>query len=130
MPRKSAPRVAAASSHQAPEAGNAWARPEVVDAVNIGLMVAALGIAAIVPLQLFLFSYAVLGPLHYLTEISWLRDRRFFSLRQADWLPLVACCVFISLGETGVIGERAYELLNRVHLAGVGLADLLHTYAH
>ena len=31
------------------------------------------------PFELFLFSYAVLGPLHYLTEISWLHDRRYFA---------------------------------------------------
>src|ERR1700682_2159045 len=31
-----------------------------------------------IPFELFLFSYAVLGPLPYLTEISWLHDRSYF----------------------------------------------------
>jgi hypothetical protein len=129
MPRKSTRILGATNPHLAPEAGNAWARPKVVDAVNIGLMLLALAIASVVPLELFLFSYAVLGPLHYLTEISWLRDRRFFALRTTDWLPLVACTVLITLGDPGVIGDTAAEQLNRVQLAGVGLADILHACA-
>ena len=28
---------------------------------------------------MFLFAYAFLGPLHYLTEISWLHDRQYFA---------------------------------------------------
>jgi hypothetical protein len=34
--------------------------------------------AYVFPFELFLFSYAVSGPLHYLTEISWLHDRKYF----------------------------------------------------
>lgn len=30
------------------------------------------------PFKLFLFSYAILGPLHYLTEINWLRNKNYF----------------------------------------------------
>ncbi|MDQ5928474.1 MAG: hypothetical protein QG594_248, partial [Bacteroidota bacterium] len=30
------------------------------------------------PFELFLFSYAVLGPLHYLTEINWLHQKNYF----------------------------------------------------
>ena len=30
------------------------------------------------PFELFLFSYAVLGPLHYLTEIQWLEKKNYF----------------------------------------------------
>ena len=41
-----------------------------VNLLNIWLMVASLCAALIVPFELFLFSYAVLGPLHYLTELS------------------------------------------------------------
>ena len=38
--------------------------------VNIGLMLLSCLVAFFVPFELFLFSYAVLGPAHYLTEIS------------------------------------------------------------
>ena len=95
--------------------------------LNIGLMLVALVAAAVVPLELFLFSYAVLGPLHYLTEISWLHDRRYFALRGMDWLPLAICAVLITLGNSGVMGNLGTEFLNHVHLAGYGLADILHS---
>src|SRR6476620_5858617 len=50
-----------------------------VEYANIGLMVLSLVMAAVVPFELFLISYAILGPLHYLTEISWLHDRKYFT---------------------------------------------------
>ena len=41
------------------------------------------------PFQLFLFVYAFLGPLHYLTEISWLHDRGYYTQRKRDALLMV-----------------------------------------
>lgn len=41
-------------------------------------MVIALAIAMVIPFELFLFAYAVLGPLHYFTEINWLNEKSFF----------------------------------------------------
>ena len=49
-----------------------------LDGINMGLMVISLILAYILPFELFLFSYAVLGPLHYLTEISWLHQKNYF----------------------------------------------------
>jgi|SRR5215510_12971869 len=49
-----------------------------VDQINIGLMLVSLILAFILPFEVFLFSYAVLGPLHYLTEISWLHQKNYF----------------------------------------------------
>ena len=43
-----------------------------IDWLNIGFMVASAAAAYALPFEVFLFAYAVLGPLHYLTEISWL----------------------------------------------------------
>ena len=62
--------------------------------VNVGLIGISLLIAFKVPFQLFLFSYAVLGPLHYLTEISWLRKRNFFTTGKKDWLVLLLITIF------------------------------------
>ena len=44
------------------------------------------------PFELFLFSYAVLGPLHYFTEISWLHDRNYYCKikTQSYFLYLIA----------------------------------------
>ncbi|HET9870420.1 MAG TPA: hypothetical protein VFR02_07995, partial [bacterium] len=50
-----------------------------VNALNIGLMALSAALAFRFPFELFLFSYTVLGPLHYLTEISWLKDRGFYT---------------------------------------------------
>lgn len=49
-----------------------------IDYLNIWLLVIAFVLAVCLPFELFLFSYAFLGPLHYLTEINWLDDRTYF----------------------------------------------------
>lgn len=49
-----------------------------LDGINIGLMFISLVLAYLLPFELFLFSYAVLGPLHYLTEISWLHQKKYY----------------------------------------------------
>ena len=40
--------------------------------------------AFIMPFEVFLFAYAFMGPLHYLTEISWLHDRQYFAKGKYD----------------------------------------------
>lgn len=84
-----------------------------INYVNAGLMVLSCAIAYVIPFELFLFSYAVLGPLHYLTEISWLHDRKYFAggARTARgvpvaryWLGLVV--VTLALMLTGLLGEK------------------------
>jgi hypothetical protein len=63
-----------------------------VNWLNIGLMVAACAAAIAAPFQVFLCAWAILGPLHYLTEISWLHDRNYFTRRnmaRRSWLILV-----------------------------------------
>lgn len=54
-----------------------------VDIVNFFLIWITLGLALAWPFELFLFSYIVLGPLHYLTEINWL-DKQHYFLRKQD----------------------------------------------
>lgn len=57
---------------------------------NIFLMLISCVIAIIMPFELFLFAYAILGPLHYLTEISWLHDRQYYSKGKYDgWFFLL-----------------------------------------
>lgn len=67
---------------------------EQIDLLNIGLMALSLLLAWFSPFELFLFSYAILGPLHYLTEINWLRDRQFF-IKQQKWIWVFVAAVFI-----------------------------------
>lgn len=66
-----------------------------VNYLNIGLMIISTVAAFIVPFELFLFVYAVLGPLHYLTEISWLHDRSYFTKNRHDYLFLALLCVLL-----------------------------------
>lgn len=69
-----------------------------VDYLNIGLLVISFVLAIKLPFELFLFSYAILGPLHYLTEISWLHERNYFSRRRSDVWVLGVLCLFVTLG--------------------------------
>jgi hypothetical protein len=102
-------------------------KPTTVEYVNIGLMILSLAIASAIPFELFLFAYAVLGPLHYVTEISWLYDRRFFAPRSTDALPLIAGALLITLGNPDVLGPAATERLNSLHVSGIGIADFFKT---
>lgn len=56
-----------------------------IDILNIALIFLALTIAVYLPFKLFLLAYAFLGPLHYLTEISWLRDKNYFIKSSRKW---------------------------------------------
>ncbi len=60
-----------------------------INILNMVLMLISALAAFLWPFYLFLIAYAVLGPLHYLTEISWLHDRRYFTSRKRDYLFLV-----------------------------------------
>lgn len=68
-----------------------------IDILNMGLMAVSCVAAFVIPFELFLFSYAVLGPLHYLTEISWLHKRNYFTTGKFDfvWLGLLSAAVFL-----------------------------------
>jgi hypothetical protein len=68
-----------------------------INYLNIFLMLIA-GISAFLrPFETFLFAYAFLGPAHYLTEISWLHDRNYFTKRKYDWIFLLFAGVVITL---------------------------------
>jgi hypothetical protein len=56
-----------------------------IDIFNIFLVIISLIIAVITPFKLFLFSYAILGPLHYLTEITWLHKKNYFFSANKKW---------------------------------------------
>ena len=52
--------------------------------------------AFFLPFETFLLAYAFLGPLHYLTEISWLHDRQYFTKGKYDFVPLLLIGVALS----------------------------------
>jgi hypothetical protein len=84
---------------------------ETVERLNVLLMLGSCVAAFLVPFHLFLFAYAVLGPLHYLTEISWLHDRDYFAPRKGArrwWLTLVGIAMLVLM-----YGYISNDLLQR-----------------
>src|SRR6186997_718295 len=65
------------------------------DYINIGLLLISCALAFVLPFELFLFSYAILGPLHYLTEINWLHKRNYFTTGKKDYLLLILLCFLL-----------------------------------
>lgn len=63
--------------------------------INTGLIILSCIVSFFIPFELFLFSYAVLGPLHYLTEIGWLHKKNYFTKGKNDFLFLVIASVII-----------------------------------
>ena len=68
-----------------------------IDYVNIGLLILSCILAFIMPFELFLFAYGVLGPLHYLTEISWLHDKNYYSTDKRDVILLVIISLILTV---------------------------------
>ncbi|PQO42563.1 hypothetical protein [Blastopirellula marina] len=99
-----------------------------VEYANIGLMVLALLIATVVPFELFLISYAILGPLHYLTEISWLHDQKFFTPRKTDWVLLAVCALLATLGNGDVVGEAGMRWLDGIAIGQTTLYQFLNAH--
>ena len=84
--------------------------PNQVNYLNIGLMIVAALAAFMRPFELFLFAYAFFGPLHYLTEISWLHDRNYFTRGKNDYLVLVAIAGIIAVSDLQIIPGIALQL--------------------
>lgn len=70
-----------------------------INYLNIFLIFISLITAYIIPFKLFLISYAILGPLHYITEISWLEKRNYFIKNKYDAqiLIFIACLILITM---------------------------------
>ncbi|MCC6187181.1 MAG: hypothetical protein IT256_08530 [Chitinophagaceae bacterium] len=86
-----------------------------IDQLNILLIVLSLWLAIKLPFELFLFSYAFLGPLHYLTEINWLKSKSFFVKKQ-EWIWLfllltIAISAPTILGLSLLSGLGAYAIV-------------------
>ncbi len=63
-----------------------------IDNINSFLVIISFLIALIIPFELFLFSYAILGPIHYLSEIAWLEKKNFFinNLNRRNFFVIIA----------------------------------------
>jgi hypothetical protein len=85
--------LAQRASQRSAAGGLSAAAVDHINHLNSALMIASAVMAFVLPFELLLFSYAVLGPLHYLTEISWLHDRGYFTTGRRDFVPLIVLTV-------------------------------------
>ena len=60
-------------------------------------MLSALALTYLVPFELLLLAYVVLGPAHYATEISWLHDRKYFLPQRGIALGLAAVAIVAAI---------------------------------
>lgn len=82
-----------------------------LDQINIILMLLSCAVAFTIPFELVLISYAFLGPAHYLTEISWLHDRNYFTDKKWIWVPLTvlsAVAIVLNWGAWDNIPQTYY----------------------
>ena len=66
-----------------------------INYINTGLIILSCMVAFFIPFELFLFSYGVLGPLHYLTEIGWLHKKNYYTKGKYDFIFLVVLCAVL-----------------------------------
>lgn len=93
------------------------------DLLHLALLLGAVALAYLLPFELLLLSYAILGPAHYLTEISWLHDRKYFLPRR--WLALLLCLVALGsmfMADTFWLGLLVcFTFIACAILAGLGM---------
>lgn len=79
--------------------------PANINFLNAFLMVGAAVAAFYLPFEVLVLSYAILGPAHYLTQISWLHDRGYF-------LPSRVAVVLLAALAMSISAPTALELSN------------------
>ncbi|PBQ32780.1 hypothetical protein CNR22_13685 [Sphingobacteriaceae bacterium] len=87
---------------------------------NIVLIIVSCAIAIVFPFELFLIAYAILGPLHYLTEISWLHNKQYYTKKKNDYFVLVGLTVLLSLPVLGMLFKT------KIHMSDALITQLLY----
>jgi hypothetical protein len=105
----------------------AWLKEDKINYVNIGLMAITAVLSFFLPFETFLFAYAFLGPLHYLTEISWLHDRQYFSKGKYDFVVLLTIGVLLSIAAFASDFGYDWEIYNQ--FIDLNLSDKLIVFA-
>jgi hypothetical protein len=90
-----------------------------IEIINVGLIAASAVVAILWPFETLLLAYAVLGPLHYLTEISWLHDRRYFLPRKGDLAPIVIAGIMLIVIASTVESSRKSDFQRAVECAAL-----------
>jgi hypothetical protein len=111
------------------------------DVLHLALMLLSLSAAYLLPFELLLLAYVVLGPAHYLSEISWLHDRKYFLphrgiaialvllaivsilITDNSWLGFFAWCALIVCAMLAATSSAAEGVL--VFIAGAAMTALV-----
>ncbi|MDX2359362.1 MAG: hypothetical protein QNK23_01055 [Crocinitomicaceae bacterium] len=106
-----------------------------IDILNIGLILLSGILAFQFPLQLFIVVFAILGPLHYLTEINWLDKKDYFTNRKNRswfWIGTIASILivfpkiyFYWIGTDDSSLSRGVTMINKWSNAFIFLSFLL-----
>ena len=91
------------------------------------LMLFSFVVALLFPFELFLFSYIILGPLHYMTELSWLKEREFFTGSSQLWkvlftIGIVIVAVIIILDLDHTLGLIDHSLQTEIYISKLLMA--------
>lgn len=98
-------------------------KDDKINFLNIGLMLVTMVLAYYFPFETFLLAYAFLGPLHYLTEISWLHDRQYFTKGKYDFIPLLL--IGIALSYAAFAKDAGFDMEFYNTFVELGLFDKL-----
>ena len=100
-----------------------------MDILNCGLILLSLILAYVLPFKLFVFSYVVLGPLHYMTEIGWLDSKSFFVRKKGDaWWLVVLCSLATIATVANYLSDGLYpseKILYFIHPSRIIIATVL-----
>ncbi|MBV8850773.1 MAG: hypothetical protein JOZ16_14450 [Methylobacteriaceae bacterium] len=93
------------------------------------LMLAALALTYVVPFELLLLAYVVLGPAHYATEISWLHDRKYFLPQSYIAIGLALTAIVAAMIDNaawfGFVMWAAFVICALLSTASVGQSIVL-----
>jgi hypothetical protein len=94
------------------------------DLVHMALLLGSLALAYVLPFELLLLAYIVLGPAHYYTEISWLHDRSYFMPRRAPAIALaLAALGGMFIADVYWSGVLVWSCLIAAGIAALGLSS-------
>jgi hypothetical protein len=92
-----------------------------LDWVNIGLIVACAALARAWPYHVLMAAFCLLGPAHYLTQMSWMADKGHFLSTDGNrrkWFVGSSWAIGIAVGLLAALGADAIE-----EVAAVGMAS-------
>jgi hypothetical protein len=91
--------------------------------LNVMAICLCASLAHLLPEATLLGAYAILGPAHYLTEISWLHDRKYFVSRPRLWMisTFVVLVIMLMRPRTPEAEGALCALLGGLMAASLGL---------